>query len=227
MSDYVTDTKSVLDQTARVLQAMVDVSADGGWLHTALGVMHLTQMVTQARFLDDSQLADLPHMSERAERALAAQGVVHLGQLVMAPAADLRRWLRGAMDERQLGELQGLLRSLPSMEMAVAAPTQKLTVSSDGEIAISLRATNPTTRRNVYAPRFPKPVTKSGWWLAMGEGDELLALKRVHLERGSSNTTLAFLAPDEPGEYSFDVYLVSDAYIGLDQRHTVQVQVLA
>ena len=30
MSDYVTDTRSVLDQSIRVLQAMVDVAADGG-----------------------------------------------------------------------------------------------------------------------------------------------------------------------------------------------------
>ena len=30
---------------------MVDIAADGGWLHTALGVMHLAQMVTQVRAL--------------------------------------------------------------------------------------------------------------------------------------------------------------------------------
>ena len=41
-------------------QAMVDIAADGGWLHTALGAMRLTQMVTQGRFLDASQLSDLP-----------------------------------------------------------------------------------------------------------------------------------------------------------------------
>ena len=51
MSDYVTDTKSVLDQALRVLQAMVDIAADGGWVETALGAMHLAQMVTQARWL--------------------------------------------------------------------------------------------------------------------------------------------------------------------------------
>jgi hypothetical protein len=50
MSDYVSDTKSVLDQALRVLQAMVDVAADGGWLFTALGAMYLAQMVTQGRY---------------------------------------------------------------------------------------------------------------------------------------------------------------------------------
>jgi hypothetical protein len=47
ISDYVTDTKSVLDQSIRVLQAMVDVAANGGWLQTALSTMHLLQMIMQ------------------------------------------------------------------------------------------------------------------------------------------------------------------------------------
>ena len=36
ISDYVTDQKSVLDQAIRILQAMIDVAADGGWLVTTL-----------------------------------------------------------------------------------------------------------------------------------------------------------------------------------------------
>ena len=49
MSDYVTDTKSVLDNSLRVLQAMVDVSADAGWLGTTLGVINLIQCIMQVR----------------------------------------------------------------------------------------------------------------------------------------------------------------------------------
>ena len=67
MSDYITDTKSVLDQAMRVLQAMVDIAADGGWLDTTLSVMHLVQMVTQARFFDDSPFTDLPHVDDKVE----------------------------------------------------------------------------------------------------------------------------------------------------------------
>lgn len=47
VSDYITDTKSVLDQSIRVLQAMVDVAANGGWLETVLSTMHLLQMIMQ------------------------------------------------------------------------------------------------------------------------------------------------------------------------------------
>lgn len=47
ISDYVTDTKSVLDQSLRILQAMTDVSADAGWLDTALATMMLVQSLMQ------------------------------------------------------------------------------------------------------------------------------------------------------------------------------------
>ncbi|CAG2221545.1 ASCC3 [Mytilus edulis] len=46
-TDYNTDTKSVLDQAIRILQAMLDVSADEGWLVTSLRIMQMVQMVIQ------------------------------------------------------------------------------------------------------------------------------------------------------------------------------------
>ncbi len=63
ISDYHTDTGSVLDQAIRILQAMVDVTAEAGWLHTTLKIMNLTQMVVQARLLTDSTLLNLPHIN--------------------------------------------------------------------------------------------------------------------------------------------------------------------
>ena len=63
ISDYVSDTKSVLDQAIRILQAMVDVAADGGWLFTTLNTMHLMQMVVQATWHDVSTLLTLPHIT--------------------------------------------------------------------------------------------------------------------------------------------------------------------
>lgn len=47
ISDYVTDTKTVLDNSLRVLQAMVDICADAGWLAASLTVMNLVQSIIQ------------------------------------------------------------------------------------------------------------------------------------------------------------------------------------
>jgi activating signal cointegrator complex subunit 3 len=62
ISDYITDTKSVLDQCLRVLQAMLDFSADKGWCCVSLSIITLMQMCCQARWYSDSDLITLPHI---------------------------------------------------------------------------------------------------------------------------------------------------------------------
>ena len=61
MSDYVTDTRSVLDQSLRILQAMTDVAADAGWLATALSTMQLVQSLMQVSPVCSMQGSNLPH----------------------------------------------------------------------------------------------------------------------------------------------------------------------
>ena len=70
VSDYVTDAKSVLDQSVRILQAMVDVAADAGWLATALSGMQLNQLLMQGRWHEDAGARMLPHVSAAAANPL-------------------------------------------------------------------------------------------------------------------------------------------------------------
>lgn len=63
-TDFNTDTKSVLDQSIRILQAMIDVVAENGWLATTLRIQMLMQCVMQARWQDDPIALCLPHVDE-------------------------------------------------------------------------------------------------------------------------------------------------------------------
>lgn len=63
-TDFSTDTKSVLDQSIRILQAMIDVVAEKGWLATTLRIQMLMQSVIQARWRDDPITLCLPHVDE-------------------------------------------------------------------------------------------------------------------------------------------------------------------
>ncbi len=82
-ADYLTDTRSVLDQAIRILQAMIDVSADSGWLSTTLNIQSLLQMLIQGRWYEsDSSLLTLPHLQAFMLRPWAAQGIECLPQLV-------------------------------------------------------------------------------------------------------------------------------------------------
>lgn len=51
ISDYVTDTRSILDQAGRVLNAMLEIAAGMGLLGTTLKLLKLYQMVVQVREL--------------------------------------------------------------------------------------------------------------------------------------------------------------------------------
>lgn len=59
-SDYITDLKSVLDQSIRILQAMIDISAEAGYLVLCLRLVQLMQMIIQARWITDPPVITLP-----------------------------------------------------------------------------------------------------------------------------------------------------------------------
>ena len=66
ITDYITDLQSVLDQCIRILQAMIDFISkmyfENG-LQSIINIINLLQMVTQQRWLDDSTLLNIPHIT--------------------------------------------------------------------------------------------------------------------------------------------------------------------
>jgi hypothetical protein len=64
ISDYVTDLKSVLDQSIRIIQAMIDICANSGWLSSALTCMHLLQMIIQVNFIVSDFSLSPPPLSQ-------------------------------------------------------------------------------------------------------------------------------------------------------------------
>ena len=63
ISDYITDTKTVLDNSIRTIQAMVDISANNGLLFSTIKCMQLLQMICQGRWVHDNTLLQLPNIT--------------------------------------------------------------------------------------------------------------------------------------------------------------------
>jgi hypothetical protein len=123
-----------------------------------------------------------------------------------------------------------VLRALRSLPLVRVTPllgdsggALRLHADADGTLAVLLSRANRTPERKIYAPRFPK-AKGEGWWLVLAEADELLALKRVSIGR-ETRVELQLVAPAEPGEYAYTLYLVSDCYVGFDQQLDVRVLV--
>ncbi|XP_054270395.1 activating signal cointegrator 1 complex subunit 3 [Macrosteles quadrilineatus] len=241
-TDYYTDTKSVLDQSIRILQAMVDVCAEQGWLATTLRLQLLMQMVSQARWLHDSPITTLPHVEPHQLYVFRKyQAMSSLPSLMTLPYNKVADELRQEFDEGQIEQIYKVLQNLPKLKIELSVQgwweesggdvkhvrpgtNHPLVVHSNEDYTLCVKLTrlNRSKERRAHAPRFPKPKDE-GWFLTLGHVDsvELLALKRVPPVHHSSNQMIAFSTPDKPGRYMMTLYVFSDTYLGLDQQFDI------
>ncbi|CAI5948102.1 unnamed protein product [Closterium sp. NIES-64] len=235
MSDYETDLKSVLDQTMRVLQAMIDTAATAGQLQPALLTMRLTQMVIQAVWCDlGSPIAMLPHVTSSLEDALTAARLASLSALLSASPHHLRQLLSSHLSPAARADLIQALGMLPRVSMSVRVLS---TGTADGEktpaksaaaataavvVEVSLRRARPHQPHSLraYTPFFPK-VKEEGWWVVVAAADSptLLALKRVSFTHRL--TTRLHVPELQSSVKQLAVHLISDCYVSLDQQVTV------
>ena len=228
MSDYVTDAKGVLDQAVRILQAIIDVCVESGWLATCLHAMNLMQMVMQGRFITDPSCMSVPGVDEQKAASLSGSGYEALPQLVDAcvnkEAAARKALTNAGLKQRQVDEAVNHCQRMPLIDIDVK-------LSKDGtEVEVNLRRTSKSaggggkgggrgSAPRAILPRYPK-VKEEGWWLILGDRNnrELLSLKRV----GFGQSARAKLAVDRSANAVFEpdlhVYLISDCYVGLDQE---------
>lgn len=59
------------------------------------------------------------------------------------------------------------------------------------------------------------------------DSGELLAVKRVGQVRSASSTVpLSFYTPEDLGRRIYTVYLINDAYLGMDQQYNVPLEII-
>ncbi|EIE24813.1 Sec63-domain-containing protein [Coccomyxa subellipsoidea C-169] len=232
ISDYVGDTKGALDNSVRVLQAITDLAADAGWLGTALSTMHLIQGLMQARWWDENALLMLPRMEASGVQLLASRKLASLPQLLeqcRRQPAQARAALEQALgSSRAAEEAMTVCERLPLVEMSWQAPRPSGATGRQRyvlEVAVRAARGPRGAAGKAYAPLFPK-VKEAGWWLVLGDAStqELHAIKRVSFS-DRANARLSFTAGAAgSGAAPFSnlhLYLMSDAYMGLDQVHSL------
>jgi translocation protein SEC63 len=77
----------------------------------------------------------------------------------------------------------------------------------------------------VHAPRFPFPKQEA-WWIILGTKEgKIISVEKVANPYAMFDHNIKFLAP-RTGDYEFDLFVKSNAYVGLDQKHTVKLTTL-
>ncbi|KAJ1402777.1 Winged helix DNA-binding domain superfamily [Sesbania bispinosa] len=178
ISDYVTDLKSVLDQSIRIIQAMIDICANSGWLSSSITCMHLLQMVMQGLWFDeDSSFWMLPCMNTDLISSLNRRAIYSVQQLLDIPKAALQTVTGNFPASRLYQDLQ----HFPHVKMKLKLQRRETDGEQSHTVHIRLEKTN--SRRHssrAFVPRFPK-IKEEQWWLVLGNtfSSELYALKRV------------------------------------------------
>jgi len=122
ITDYITDTKSVLDQSIRITQGMIDISSHKGYLTATMNLVHMIQMIIQGQWLDQSPLINVPHFEDgEIIRKLANVGILYLPQLIERCQGDIKHFfdqeLKHRMPFEDLKDIYRAIEKVPLVEM--------------------------------------------------------------------------------------------------------------
>lgn len=236
ITDYVTDLRSVLDQSIRILQAMIDYtsSADHLWLKCTLKLINLIQMITQGRWLNDSTLSNLPGITEQSVINFWENGIETLPELLVCPYDKTRNILRQdeELADEDIDDIMKCIRyKYPRIDVQITLSSFDIGLDSDLMVLCRLKRYSGNPNK-IYSPKWYKPKLE-GWIIVISlhNSEKLLAVKRVRISRQWKTTRIKIHTPsnvEEIPDYNeeektllLDVYIMSDAYLGLDQFYTV------
>ncbi|CAH8606538.1 unnamed protein product [Schistosoma haematobium] len=145
--DYRTDTQSILDQAIRILQAMLDVSAECGWLRTSLNCIILMQMITQGLWVEEyaSSILQLPKITSehldyfRCDHNPNISSLPELIDYVAGSPNLLDSMLQGHVESDVINSVKKAVRQLPIVEIrsCLVGPDPSVSLSSSSPTQIS------------------------------------------------------------------------------------------
>ena len=195
---FAKDTKSVLDQCLRIMQAILDICAYQGWLTASLSMINLMQMSCQGRWLHDSDLISMPHLeTEHLSRFYNNKVRIDcLPRLIDYLESNnyekvLESIIGDLLDRNQIREIYQVVSSLPQIEITMNLsgnlPNQSTRIQIDTmnekktyqlyeeeEYAINIdivRLNKSKRQQKAYAPKYPKPKDEN-WILVLGLNNE-------------------------------------------------------
>lgn len=190
-SDYITDLKSVLDQAIRILQAIIDIVANQGWLAPALSGIVLLQMIIQARWHSENTLLTLPLVDNSVLEDFASVSVHSLPEamhLVAHSPKVLEKALQGRLKERGFQQVRDALLKLPSQSVRISI--QGLSSSTSKEWM------------QVKLQPLQGPVMDSHWLPVSAGSEYMLQVQVSHRDQrhsdGRAGSSVQALAPHYP-----------------------------
>ncbi|TMW65358.1 hypothetical protein Poli38472_008000 [Pythium oligandrum] len=233
------DLNFVLSHAVRLIHAMVDVISSNGWLKPALAAMDLAQMVVQAQWNTDSPLMQIPFFTKDILDKLSK---MDLEEDVETPLDIL------SMDDKARQELLPFTSAKMSavatfcnaypdvnVQTKVANNGKNIRSGSSVPVLVQLEREGDDDEDDdstdsiglVQASHFPVKKAEN-WWVVVGDASKnaLLSIKRVPFASTKAKVQLEFTAPEQVGEYTFQLYVICDGYAGCDLENEVRISVV-
>ncbi|GFH56849.1 hypothetical protein CTEN210_13325 [Chaetoceros tenuissimus] len=221
---YKEDLHFMLSKTNALIDAMISVCQHQEALKTALNCIQFGQNMTQACWNKDSELMQLPHFDEK----LAAKNKnISLAEFLKLDKKDMK--LDG-LTEEQKQDVYKCTEIIPqvSVETKIFVDDDEDDNVYEGDLcSVQVKLTRDNLAEGekaglVHAPHFPFPKQEA-WWIILGTKEgKIIDLKKIAKSDKSFTHDIKFLAPKQ-GTYNFDLHVLSNSYIGLDQKLAVEL----
>jgi len=228
------DLNYMLLKSTALTDAMISVCQHQENMATAINCIEFGQYMTQACWIKDSDLLQLPHFTteeiKHIEKAKIKQNSIQLYRKV---DNDAKKGMATFTEEQKKDVLTCLTKVIPdiSVEAKVFVDDDEDDKVYEGDLC-TVRVT--ITRNNldegetaglVHAPRFPFPKQEA-WWIILGTKEgKIISIDKVGDSDRVVEHKIKFLAP-RVGYYEFDLHVKSNAYMGLDQSCKVTLTTL-
>lgn len=229
------DLNFMLRYSNSLTEAMIGVCKHNDWLQSAINCVQFGQYVSQALWTKDSTLLQLPHFTEKEVKLCekAKEPIKTIKQFMALTDEEKKNVCMSHFTEDQIQDVYKCCSIIPDIEV-----TTKVFVDDDEDAKIyegDLTTVQVTlTRKNlqpgqraslVHAPGFPYPKHEA-WWIVLGtKGSNIINIAKVIDPKRVVDHQIKFLAPKE-GQYEFDLWVMSNAYLGIDQKLTVELNTL-
>jgi translocation protein SEC63 len=229
--EYKEDMHFMLSKANSLIDAMISVCQHQEALQTALNCIQFGQYVTQGCWIKDSTLMQLPHFGEDELKHIAKgkSGVTTLKEYLAIPRDEMKG-LKD-MTEDQKNDVYKCCDLIPqvSVETKIFVDDDEDDKVYEGDLCtVQVKVTRDNLKEGetaglVHAPAFPFPKQEA-WWIILGTKEgKIINIKKVANSAKEFTHDIKFLAP-KTGTYNFELHVLSNAYFGLDQKLSVELE---
>lgn len=222
ITDFVTDTKTVLDQCLRVIQGMIEISKNKGYLNTVLLLINILQMIVQGLWATDPPLLQLNRQALPSKKIMVLRDnkIIYLPELLAQSKEKLAHILGQKVGEEVFEEAHRFPKVFLKMILAIGEKGSKGSNDgsklAEGEAMVVLNIKKVGGEKNMRSKygKWKEPA----WYIIIGNEstNQIIRCTRFTLHK-EVKLKLTFVWPEIMKDAKLKVYLLSDSYLSLDQ----------